>query len=261
MRYPIMALALLLGPVTSARAQVSVGIAVPGVSIGIHVPVYPELVLVPGYPVYYAPAADSNYFFYDGLYWVYARDGWYASSWYDGPWRLVRPHRVPAYLLRVPVRYYRQPPPYFGGWQAERPPRWGEHWGRDWERRRAGWDRWNRSAPPRPAPLPVYQGRYAGEHYPRAPEQQRALHSENYRHAPREPVTRQHLRPAPQPAPARAAPPRPAASQPEPRRMQRDEQRGRPQGARARPGEPGPQGRGREKRGEKRGEERGEGRR
>ena len=229
MRTLILSLALLLGPVTAARAQVSVGVAIPGIEIGVHVPVFPELVLVPGQPVYYAPAADANYFFYDGLYWVYARDNWYASSWYDGPWRLVRPHRVPAYLLRVPVRYYRQPPPYFRDWRAERPPHWGEHWGRDWERRRAGWDRWDRSAQPRPAPLPAYQGRYSGDHYPRAPDQQRGIRSENYRHAPREAVTRQQLRAAPQPPPAR---------QPEPRRMRPDEQRGRPQGDGARPRAP-----------------------
>jgi hypothetical protein len=245
MRYLIMVLALLLGPLTSARAQVSVGIAVPGISIGVDVPVYPEFEQVPGYPVYYAPRADANYFFYDGLYWVYARDNWYASSWYNGPWRLVGPDRVPLYVLRVPVRYYRQPPPYFHGWRAERPPRWGEHWGRDWERRRAGWDRWNRRAPPPAAPLPHYQGQYAGERYPRAPEQQHAIRSENYRHQPREPITRQQYRPPPQQAPGR---------QPEPRRMRPEEQRGRPQGDRARPNEPGPHERGRENRGEERGE-------
>jgi hypothetical protein len=33
---------------------------------------HPQLILVPGYPCYYAPQVNSNYFFYDGLYWVYA---------------------------------------------------------------------------------------------------------------------------------------------------------------------------------------------
>jgi hypothetical protein len=251
MRYSIMALALLLGPATSARAQVSVAVGVPGISIGINVPVYPELVQVPGYPVYYAPGADSNYFFYDGLYWVYARNNWYASSWYNGPWRLVGPDRVPLYVLRVPVRYYRQPPPYFRGWRAEEPPRWGRHWGRDWERRRAGWNRWNRSAVPPAAPLPAYQGQYSRDRYPGAPEQQHVIRSENYRHEPRESVTRQHFRqPQPQ-APGR---------QPEPRRMQPDprpravEPTQRPRGDRARQQEGAPQHRGRESRGGERGE-------
>ena len=46
----------------------SVAFADVQVNIGISVPVYPNLVVVPGYPVYYAPQIDSNYFFYDGLY-------------------------------------------------------------------------------------------------------------------------------------------------------------------------------------------------
>ena len=101
---------VLLCSITSAGAQLSVGIGLPGVSIGINLPVYPQLVPVPGYPVYYAPQVNSNYFFYDGMYWVYQRDNWYASSWYNGPWGLVAPEVVPLFVLRVPVRYYRQPP-------------------------------------------------------------------------------------------------------------------------------------------------------
>ena len=106
-------------------------------------PVYPTLVLVPGYPVYYAPQLNSNYFFYDGMYWVYQADNWYASSWYNGPWVLVAPVAVPVFVLRVPVRYYRQPPLYFRAWSPNAPPRWGEHWGNAWEQRRRGWDNWN----------------------------------------------------------------------------------------------------------------------
>ena len=83
------------------------------VSIGINVPVYPRMVVVPGYPVYYAPSLDANFFFYDGMYWVLQGDNWYMSSWYNGPWTIVEPAYVPYYVLRVPVRYYRAPPPYF----------------------------------------------------------------------------------------------------------------------------------------------------
>jgi hypothetical protein len=192
MRYLIVASSLLLGSLTTAHAQVgiSVGIAVPGIQLGIHVPAYPELVAVPGHPVYYAPRASLNYFFYDGAYWVYQGDNWYVSSWYDGPWYAVGPEHVPPYVLRVPVRYYRQPPPYFRGWHADAPPRWGQHWGRDWERRHSGWDQWDRHAAPRRAPLPAYQRGYAGARYPRAPEHQRSIRSEQYRYEPREPVTR-----------------------------------------------------------------------
>src|ERR1700751_749063 len=98
MRTGFIVLWMLLCSNASATAQVSV-------SIGINFPVYPQLVRVPGYPVYYAPQVNSNYFFYDGMYWVYAGDNWYASSWYNGPWELVTPEAVPLFVLRVPVRY------------------------------------------------------------------------------------------------------------------------------------------------------------
>jgi len=192
MRYLLVASSLMLASVTSAQAQVSVAIGLPGVEIGINQPVYPRLVQVPGYPVYYAPHASANYFFYDGAYWVYANDNWYFSGWYNGPWHRVGPESVPLYVLRVPVRYYRRPPPYFHGWRADAPPRWGEHWGTDWERRRSGWDRWDAHSAPHPAPLPVYQRAYAGDRYP-APENQHSIRSEHYRYQPREEVTRQHL--------------------------------------------------------------------
>lgn len=193
MRWLPVAVAMLLFPLAPAHAQISVGIRSPGVDVGIHLSVFPELVLIPGYPVYYAPRADTNYFFYDGLYWVFVSDRWYASSWYDGPWHLVEPEYVPLFVLRVPVRYYRQPPPYFRGWRADAPPRWGEHWGRGWERRRPGWDRWDRRAARPAAPLPVYQRQYSGDRYPREVERQRSLQAESYRYRPRESATRRYF--------------------------------------------------------------------
>ena len=191
MRKRAIVLWMLLCVMAPAAAQVSIGIGLPNVSIGINLPVYPQLVPVPGYPVYYAPHVNSNYFFYDGMYWVYQQNNWYASSWYNGPWGLVVPEAVPLFVLRVPVRYYRQPPPYFRGWRADAPPRWGEHWGNEWEQRRGGWDNWNRSAVPPPAPLPAYQRQYSGNRYPRV-EQQQVLQSQNYRYQPHDAVVQQH---------------------------------------------------------------------
>ena len=162
MRYALIVLSMLFGPVTAASAQVSIGIGLPGVSIGINVPLFPEFVRVPGYPVYYAPRLQSNFFFYDGMYWVYARDNWYASSWYNGPWDFVAPEAVPLFILRIPVGYYRNPPRYFRGWRPDAPPRWGERWGHQWEQHRRGWDNWNRRSAPAPAPLPAYQRHYSG---------------------------------------------------------------------------------------------------
>src|SRR3954470_23195910 len=138
------------------------GHAAVNVSIGLNVPVYPTLERIPNYPVYYAPSLPANYFFYDGLYWVFNDGTWFQSPWYNGPWYAVDPYAVPVYLLRVPVRYYRAAPAFFHGWSYDAPPRWGDHWGSSWSSRRGGWDRWNRASAPAPAPLPSYQRQYSG---------------------------------------------------------------------------------------------------
>lgn len=192
LRGSAVALAVLLLTGNPAAAQVSLGISAPGVSIGIDMPAYPRLVRVPGYPVYYAPRAATNYFFYDGMYWVYRQDDWYASSWYNGPWARVDRQAVPLYVLRIPVRYYRDPPAYFRGWRADAPPRWGEHWGNDWSQQHRNWDRWDRRAAPRPAPLPAYQRQYSGNRYPQ-PGQQHELQGNHYPYQPRDAVVRQHF--------------------------------------------------------------------
>ncbi len=202
-RYGFIVLMMLLCSVTSAEAEVSVFIGAPHVSIGINLPMYPELVAVPGYPVYYAPRLNANYFFYDGMYWVYQDDNWYASSWYNGPWGFVEPYYVPLFVLRVPVRYYRQPPVYFRGWPQHAPPRWGHHWGPEWEQQRRGWDQWQRSSAPKRAPLPTYQRQYSGERYPRV-EEQHEIRSKQYRYQPREKAVREHFQQLEQRAPAPA---------------------------------------------------------
>lgn len=190
-RHLIVALGLLAYSAAPSAAQVSIGIGLPHVSIGINLPAYPHLVRVPGYPVYYAPGVHANFFFYDGLYWVFHGDNWYASSWYNGPWWFVEPYAVPVFILRVPVRYYRLPPPPFRAWRHDAPPRWGDYWGHDWERRRGGWDDWDRRAAPSPAPLPSHQRQYPRPLYPGQMERQHELQQERYRYQPRDPVVRQ----------------------------------------------------------------------
>ena len=202
-RYGLIVMWLSLCSAVYAEAGISIGIGLPNISIGINLPLFPELVPVPGYPVYYAPRIDANYFFYDGMYWVYQDDNWYASSWYNGPWSFVDPEAVPLFILRIPVRYYTRPPVYFRGWRSDAPPRWGQHWGRGWEQRRGGWDRWDRGAAPRRAPLPVYQRQYSRDRYPGV-EQQHSLRSQQYRYQPRDRAVRQHFQ---QPAGQRMAPP------------------------------------------------------
>ena len=200
MRRALVVLALLLCSIAPAQAQFSI-------SIGVDLPYYPQLVRVPGYPVYYAPQLNSNYFFYDGLYWVFANDTWYASTWYNGPWEAVAPDYVPLYVLRVPVRYYRRPPVYFRGWGYNAPPRWGDHWGREWHDNHRGWDSWNRRSVPAAAPLPTYQRRYAGDRYPHR-EQQSDLQVRNYRYQPRDAAAqRQYHAQMPASTRTNAAPP------------------------------------------------------
>lgn len=201
-RYGVIVLSMLLCAVPSATAEVSISIGLPRASLEINLPMFPNLVQVPGFPVYYAPRVSGNYFFYDGMYWVYQGDTWYTSFWYNGPWGFVEPEDVPLFILRIPLRYYRQHPAYFRGWLPNEPPHWGEHWGREWENSREGWDRWERRTAPAPAPLPVYQRQYSGNLYPRAEEQQ-TLHRQKYNYEPRDTVVRQHAqRQSEQKAPA-----------------------------------------------------------
>src|SRR5690348_5230862 len=81
MRHALIGLLMTAATIVATPADAAVN-----VSIGINVPAYPSLVRVPNYPVYYAPSLQANYFFYDGLYWVYGADGiWYESPWYNGP--------------------------------------------------------------------------------------------------------------------------------------------------------------------------------
>lgn len=190
MRYVLVVLLVLFGMVSPAAAQVSISIGTPNLSIGINVPVYPEFVRVPGYPVYYATNLRENYFFYDDAYWVFNDGRWYVSTGYNGPWAYVTPYDVPAYILRVPVRYYRQPPRYFHDWRRNEAPRWGQRWGHEWERRRAGWDDRDRRATPA-EPRPRYEPRYAGERFQNVEARQRDAEDRHYGHASRDGNRRQ----------------------------------------------------------------------
>lgn len=174
---------LFLGAINTSAAQLSVSIGSPNLRIGVNLSDYPDLVAIPGYPVYYAPHMESNYFFYDGLYWVYDNDNWYASSWYNGPWSYVDSNAVPEYVLRIPVRYYRQPPVFFHFWSANDAPHWGEHWGVNWQEQHRGWDSWDHQRISSASPLPSYQRQYSGNRYPDAVHQ-RDMQQQNYRYEP-----------------------------------------------------------------------------
>jgi len=123
---PLLAAALVVPQAAPADAQVHVG-----VNIGINLPGPPALAVVPGTPVYYAPRAPGNVFFYANQYWVFD-NGWYVGPSWSGPWAVIEPAFVPAPILGVPVRYYPVPPPAWRGWRREAPPQWEAPYGRDW---------------------------------------------------------------------------------------------------------------------------------
>jgi hypothetical protein len=161
-RWALAGLVALLGAASSAVAEWS---------IGINLNAYPQLAPIPGYPVYYAPGLNANYFYYDGKFWAYVQDRWYTSTGYNGPWDLVDPYYVPLDLLQVPVSFYQRPPAYFRGWRADAPPRWAEHWGDGWLQRRADWNQPERGRMPVAAPLVAGPRQYSGASYPQAEAQ------------------------------------------------------------------------------------------
>ncbi len=186
----VLALALVLGTTvvqgTTATAQAQV------VRIGVDIAAFPRMVAVPGYPVYYAPDVRANYFFYDGLFWVFNVDDgyWYSSSWYNGPWVVVEPDFVPQPILVVPYRYYHVRPAYWGGWAYDRPPRWDIYWGPRWVEHHHNWNHWDRNRRWTAAPLPVFQRDYPRNRYP-APAQQVTIYKQRYNYKPRDVVVRE----------------------------------------------------------------------
>ncbi len=111
------------------------------VEIGIPLPAPPALVVIPETPVYYAPSAPANVFFYAHEYWIFADGGWYVGPTWNGPWVVVEPPYVPAPILQVPARHYPVPPPHWREWRRDGPPQWESHYGREWreEARERNW--------------------------------------------------------------------------------------------------------------------------
>ncbi len=84
MRRFMLAVFLVVAVVAPAHAQVQV-------SIGISLPGPPTLAVIPGAPVYYAPRAPANVFFYADQYWLFHTNGWHAGPSWNGPWVVVDP--------------------------------------------------------------------------------------------------------------------------------------------------------------------------
>ena len=130
--YASLVIVALAGVPLTAQAAVNV-------NIGIDLPGPPRLVAVPTSPVMYAPAVQSNYFFFDGRYWVFTHGAWYRARGFNGPWVGVAPRFVPAPILNVPVRYYHVRPREWRHARHDGPPPWAHAWGRRGHGARGDW--------------------------------------------------------------------------------------------------------------------------
>lgn len=88
----------------AADVNIHVGIATPPPAVVLSV--QPQVVMVPGTPVYYAPDAGINLFFYSGRWYRRHDDCWYRASHHNGPWVYVPASRVPSSFTRIPGNYY-----------------------------------------------------------------------------------------------------------------------------------------------------------
>jgi hypothetical protein len=149
-RVPVLGLSLLtllsgcqVTGITSAEAQpvYNSGRSARPVQFNLYIDTFPTLVQVQGYPVYVAADVDANYFYFGGLFWVFADGQWWESSAYNGPWNWVEPDAVPLDLLQVPVQYYRSRPQYFEQWNTYEAPSWPIIFGELWFARHRDWDR------------------------------------------------------------------------------------------------------------------------
>jgi len=122
--------ACLVGGAAQARVDV-------GLNLNFSVPL--QWAPVPGLPVYYGTNAPTNIFQYGGQYYVFDNGTWYVAPTYSGPWMVMAPQFIPAILLRVPVVYYRAPPPHWHAWRPAAPPRWEVVYGPAWAHVRPAW--------------------------------------------------------------------------------------------------------------------------
>jgi hypothetical protein len=94
-----LAFAVLLLVPAGARAQLHI-------DIGVQFTGPPPLVLVSP-EVQVVPEIEEEVFFVSGFYWVRQGEGWYRAKHCCRAWYPVRPHVVPAALVRIPPGHYR----------------------------------------------------------------------------------------------------------------------------------------------------------
>jgi hypothetical protein len=103
--------------------KINIGLGAPAVPPVI-VTTPPQLAVVPGTPVYYAPGAPQNLFFYKGRYYTLVNNVWSTAPASTGPWVVIQLGKVPQPVLAVPVEYYKIPP---GHLKPKGPPPWAGH--------------------------------------------------------------------------------------------------------------------------------------
>ena len=124
----------------AGNAEVNVNITVP--LPGLVIPAPPALVVIPGSYVYYPPDVNVDIFFFHGYWYRPYRGGWYLANGYNGPWRAIRPERVPRAVygiqpgFRSVSRYerlpYNQVHRNWRTWERDR------HWSKRGEERHEG---------------------------------------------------------------------------------------------------------------------------
>ena len=190
MRKSLLVVCVLLCSITSAGAQVSVGIGLPGVSIGINLPVYPQLVRSP------ATRSTTRRRSIRTISSTTACTGSTSGTTgtrvpgTTGPGDWWHRRRCRCTSCAFPCAITDNLPCTFAAGSRMRrragastgamP---GNSVGRDGTTGTA--------ARVPPAPLPAYQRQYSGNRYPRV-EQQQVLQSQHYRYQPQDAVVQQH---------------------------------------------------------------------
>lgn len=67
----------------------------------------PEIILIATVPDVYYVKGHVNIFFFSNWWYYYSDEGWYASSSYNGPWRLVEAFQLPVRFGLIPPGHLR----------------------------------------------------------------------------------------------------------------------------------------------------------
>ncbi|MDW7773673.1 MAG: hypothetical protein SCH71_12370 [Desulfobulbaceae bacterium] len=102
-----------------AEIDVNINIGPPPISIAEP----PAVAMIPNSTIYFVPRIEHDLFFYDNYWWAPRGSQWYRSSAFNGPWKIIENHYVPAPVFQVPKdyrhRYEKQPHIPYGQWKKQ----------------------------------------------------------------------------------------------------------------------------------------------